>query len=799
MAVLGGLRTDRLIREILSTEDSRSRQRAVNKLKNLGKAAIARLIVQLGTTRREDADVVQGLLTQLVDRSTLEQYFKGLADPDPRVVTGVTRALSSSSNIDPNRFIDLFDSPEISKSALIRILEAHKSSLDGRKLLRHASKLELSDKVALFRIIDGIADESLVPELINRIDAKDPVMRAHAARVLSRFDGQEVLDGLTGLLSDPDKSVRLAALEGLSSREAINDIAQLCKLLKDQDINIQNKAVDAIIKLNHPRTVQYLLDPLRDDSEYTRRAAVEVLNGIANPNAIRDLLTAIKDVDWWVHTRAADALGTIGGEKVVESVIELIKDDDEFIRRTAVEIINATKDERSYNSLVNALGDSDWWVKERAIDGLAALGNKKAVPILVKMLDREDAGNGQVLIVLMKALSKLGSRAAVKPIIKQLDNPSTVVQKEAVYALEAVTDDGQLGVVAQALSKVAQNGDPQLKELAEDASRRLRQRSAGPTTTSLRMQVPPSDSSMITNGGTVQVPGTIVRGSRPVAAEVIDLAKLQPNDVLGDRYRYIRQVGKGAFGTVVLTEDLMVNEEIILKFLNPQVAADENILKRFVYELRFARKITHPNVIRIFDMISFGSQSAISMEYFASHTLTAEIHSGQTKDIPRSLRLINDICAGMQAAHDTNVVHRDLKPGNILIDDDGVVKVVDFGVAAATRQMDTRLTKTGLLIGTPTYMAPEQVLGREIDTRTDVYALGVIVYEMLTGEPPYSGGDSMAIMYQHVQGKAEPAKVKNPKISSELSGVIQKMMATDPDKRFQSMAELGQHLEAFTA
>ncbi len=274
------------------------------------------------------------------------------------------------------------------------------------------------------------------------------------------------------------------------------------------------------------------------------------------------------------------------------------------------------------------------------------------------------------------------------------------------------------------------------------------------------------------------------------------MATLKPGDVLAERYRYIRPIGRGAFGAVYLMEDLMIREEIILKFLHAQMATDESTIKRFVYELRLARRITHRNVIRIFDMITFGKLSAISMEYFPSHTLGSEIRGRKPMDTNRGLKITQDVCAGMEAAHHVSVVHRDLKRSNILINDVGLVKIVDFGVAAAVRDTEARLTKTGLVIGTPTYMAPEQVLGKPVDARTDIYSLGIILYEMMTGRPPYAGADSMAIMYQHVQGRAQTPTQLNAQLPLTLSAVILKCMATTPELRFQSMGELRSSLAA---
>ena len=189
---------------------------------------------------------------------------------------------------------------------------------------------------------------------------------------------------------------------------------------------------------------------------------------------------------------------------------------------------------------------------------------------------------------------------------------------------------------------------------------------------------------------------------------------------------------------MLLVSDEVVEENLILKFLNPNVASDEEMMKRFVHELRYSRKITHKNVIRIYDFLHMGGLYAISMEYFPSHTLGDEIKNEQPVPVEKAVGFGCDIATGMQVAHQAGIVHRDLKPANILINEDGLLKIVDFGVAAARSSGDTQLTKTGYVIGSPKYMAPEQILGKKVDERADIYSLGVILYELLTGVPPYT-------------------------------------------------------------
>jgi len=297
----------------------------------------------------------------------------------------------------------------------------------------------------------------------------------------------------------------------------------------------------------------------------------------------------------------------------------------------------------------------------------------------------------------------------------------------------------------------------------------------------------------------VEGPDDSIPETPAAEATSFDVGALQAGDMIEGRYKYIQKIGKGAFGTVVLVEDTVVEERLILKFLNANVASDEEMLKRFVHELRYSRRITHKNVIRIYDFLYIGGGYAISMEYFPSHTLGTEIANEKPMRPGKAVGYAADICIGMSVAHQQGIIHRDLKPANILINDGGLLKIVDFGVAAAAKSGDTQLTKTGYVIGSPKYMAPEQILGKKVDERADIYSLGVIMYEMLAGTPPYSRGDHMSVMYQHVQGKAQALHEANSGIPRELSDVIGKTMQVDKAKRYGSMEELRVALLAATA
>ena len=824
MSLLSGYKASRAIAALL-TEDAAATaegKRALFKLKQIGEPAIPKLIEALGNS--QNTATLEQVLVGFVRNSNLPTFLVGLTAGDQRVVDGVTRVLKRAKDFNPNALFPYFGEPlageEVSKTALGEILSAHAERINPTTLLAQLDSVNSKVRPMLYRLLDTVATEELVPEIAQRLDSNQALVRTHLLQVLSRFDTPASRAGMVKGLGDPNKAVRQAALNGLAALNATDTVGDICQLLSDPDLTVQSTAIETLAKIHAPDTVKHLITVLQDESEYVRRAAVEVLNAVGDQNAVKDLLNALRDVDWWVKVRAADALGAIGGPKVFDAVLALIKDKDEFLRRTAVEILNTSQDSRAVERLIEALRDEDWWVRERAVDALAAIGDARAVPHLIAMLE-ENPEAGQVVI---RALATLGDKRAVNPLLKQLDNTNTALRKEALKALETLTDESNAQVVQEAATQLIATPSDDVGQVADQTVRSLVMRFGNRSgdiadtpppmamanedrpTQAFSSTPPPSvDTSAETQAMEVSskpaMAGTATSDDeRQHLTRIFDASRLAPNTILADRYHVIRKIGEGAFGVVWLVEDVMVSDQFILKFLNPHVAADQNMIERFMHELRYARKITHENIIRIYDLVTIGDAYAISMEYFPSHSLADELRERrkekQTCDFRRGINLLCSICRGMAQAQAAGVVHRDLKPANILINDDDLVKIVDFGLAAAARKADSRLTKSGILVGTPTYMAPEQVRGRSIDSRTDIYTLGIIMYEMFVGHAPYTGDESMAILFQHVEGKATPPREINPDIPVALESIITRAMAVDPEQRFQTFDELRTQLEA---
>jgi serine/threonine-protein kinase len=286
-------------------------------------------------------------------------------------------------------------------------------------------------------------------------------------------------------------------------------------------------------------------------------------------------------------------------------------------------------------------------------------------------------------------------------------------------------------------------------------------------------------------GGELAAAPTVASPLRPTGGST----PLGPGEKIGNRYVLERELGHGGMGFVFLALDEKLGERVALKVISSSMAQDPAAAaERFRREVAAARKVTHPNVIRIHDLVEAGDQLLLSMEYVEGMTLAAYLGRVGALRIDEARLLIGQICDGLGAAHAAGVVHRDLKPGNVLIDAQKQVKVIDFGLAKATFMAG--MTATGLILGTPEYMSPEQVRGMNCDARSDLYSLGALAYHMIVGRPPFAGETPIAIGFAHVTEQPRPPRELRPDLPPELDAALLKALEKDPGKRFVDAAEL---------
>jgi predicted Ser/Thr protein kinase len=260
---------------------------------------------------------------------------------------------------------------------------------------------------------------------------------------------------------------------------------------------------------------------------------------------------------------------------------------------------------------------------------------------------------------------------------------------------------------------------------------------------------------------------------------------------LQQRYDLLEELGQGGMGIVYRARDRETDEYVALKILRPEVAARADIIERFKAELRLARKITHKNVCRTYELLRFDSTTAIAMEYVEGQSLRKVLEGVGGVSLRRGLDWASQICDALREAHAQGVVHRDLKPENIVIGPKGDVKVMDFGIA---RSIDKDATHTGTIIGTPAYMAPEQAEGKPIDQRADVYALGLILYEIFTGRHAFQGDSGFTLAYKQIHETPPPPHEIEPSLPANIAGAIAKATEKDPGNRFASVGELKEAL-----
>jgi serine/threonine-protein kinase len=263
---------------------------------------------------------------------------------------------------------------------------------------------------------------------------------------------------------------------------------------------------------------------------------------------------------------------------------------------------------------------------------------------------------------------------------------------------------------------------------------------------------------------------------------------------LSDRYELGEIIGFGGMSEVHLARDLRLHRDVAVKVLRADLARDPSFYLRFRREAQNAAALNHPAIVAVYDTgeatTASGPLPYIVMEYVDGVTLRDIVHNDGPMPPRRALEVIADACQALNFSHQHGIIHRDVKPANIMISDAGAVKVMDFGIARALADTGNKVTQTAAVIGTAQYLSPEQARGESVDARSDVYSLGCVLYEMLTGEPPFVGDSPVAVAYQHVREDPIPPSQKRAGISAELDAVVLKALTKNPDNRYQSAAEM---------
>ncbi len=266
-------------------------------------------------------------------------------------------------------------------------------------------------------------------------------------------------------------------------------------------------------------------------------------------------------------------------------------------------------------------------------------------------------------------------------------------------------------------------------------------------------------------------------------------------EMLGERYQLQDPIGRGGMATIYRGLDLHMDRVVAIKVLRDVYSSDPKFVKRFELEAKAASALQHPNIVQVYDYGLTDGNYFIVMELVEGTDLRRYLRSRGVLDVDRAVIIAHDVALGLGAAHRRNIVHRDVKPQNILVGRRGAIKLTDFGIASVYKDMNAeRLTTTGMTLGTVQYYAPEQAQGEIVTPAADVYALGIVMYEMLTGRPPFDGDTPVAVAMQHIQDPPTPPSQLNPNIPQPLEEIILRCLEKEPQMRFRDGSQLARAL-----
>ena len=294
-------------------------------------------------------------------------------------------------------------------------------------------------------------------------------------------------------------------------------------------------------------------------------------------------------------------------------------------------------------------------------------------------------------------------------------------------------------------------------------------------------------------GATIDSPRSLAEWSRATSSIGLSGA-LPPGLAIGHRYEVINLLGRGGMGAVYRVRDRELNREVALKLIRADVAGDPETLERFKREIQLSSVITHKNVLRVYDLGESDGIRFLTMQFVEGEDLSTIVKRKKALPMERVVKIFRQICEGLRAAHEQGVIHRDLKPQNVMLGRNDTVYLTDFGLARSLEH--SGMTQTGAVIGTPFYMSPEQVKGAEVGPQSDIYSLGVILYEMVTGKVPFSGATPYEVMVQRIQKAPRPAAESNAELPVYLSRILERCMQVNPALRYQSVDEVLADLDA---
>ena len=786
MAVLGSLFFKRTLKQFLECEDPDSRQgmSLLEKLRDSSADSLSQLLEVLGQTAGRHRELLTEICLQHVGTNQ-DLVMKELENDATEVRNAAALVLSRSEKLSPARLLKKLQESGAPKTEIINILEHRAAELKPEQVIVNALRLQRAEGEQLMQLAHK-SEQPIDLDMLHFEPASisSPSLKIALVRYLGEVSDPRVGAMIAGFLADSNKTVVIEALKALKGLKAEYDAAVIIPAVKSMTEVAREMAMEVIAAQADAKMVPKLAPLACGKSDDLREAVVPMFVAHVTTEGLEEFLNLLDLEDWWGKEQALKALHKHGNDNLYAAAQGLVQHKNEFIREQSERLAAQASDPADIKQLwANALHEN-WQVRESAIEAIGKSGRPESIAVLKKVVEKRPESATAVL----KSVVAIGKTKGLEIAFACLRMPEALIQREALETIGKLTTERHARTVRDKLMQMVQSLQATVRDTAGEVVTRMTD----------DFDLPPIDVDQETffdtrlikfeDTGVFEQTGGLASQSSTTTPKFINIEDFKKGDLWLERYLIDREIGRGAMGRVMLATDEMVGESLILKFMHPELTAEEASRERFLREVRYSRKVSHPNVIRVHDMLSHEGLSAISMEYFESRGIDEFLKEKGHFDADEGLKILLQVALGMGAAHDQEVIHRDLKPSNILMNDKGLVKIVDFGIASVSTQTESTLTKQGSIVGTPAYLAPERARGKEGDHRSDIYALGVIAYCMFAGKLPYQG-EPMSLLYQHIEGNAAPLHEVRDSINPRISLMVQKLMAVDVDTRPQTMEE----------
>ena len=791
MAVLGSILFKRTLKQFLDCEDLESPRGValIEKLRQSSKDSLEHLIQVIPKTTGLHQAMLTEICLENIEGGTEEFFLKSLDNDVTNIRTTAASILAQTDRINPSKLFKKLHESDVSKTEIIDILAGQREQLKPEQIIVNALKLDKSHAEKLLKLA-GDSKQPLDLDVL-RIEPTSigsPSIKIMLLRYLSSVEQAEVAPLIGKFLTDDNKTVVIEALKALKNMRVSFDASVLLPFVESMSEVEREMALEILQAQADEKLVPRLAPWTCTKSDDIREIFVKLFVKYVTPEGLETFLRLLDQQEWWGKEQSLKCLQKYGNDKLYAAAEGLTEHDNEFIREQAQKFAAQSSDPSDLKQLWDNALHENWQVRESAIETIGRSNKRDAIGILKKVIESYTDSAPAVL----RAVAELGFSKGLEIAFACLRMPEALIQREALETIGKLATRRHAKTIRDKLMQKVPKLQATVRDTAGEVVNRLTEEYELPA---LNVDQEAYFDTRLLKFETQQVDEATEHVSMAdiVAAQqqFQNIEDFKEGDVWMERYRIGREIGRGAMGRVMLAEDQMVGETVILKFMHPELTAEESSRERFLREVRYSRKISHPNVIRIHDMLIKGNLSAISMEYFESRGIDEYLREKKYFDVKKGLNILLQVANGMAAAHAQDVVHRDLKPSNILMNDKGLVKIVDFGIASASSNADSTLTKTGSIIGTPAYLSPERAKGLDADHRSDIYALGIIAYGMFTGQLPYTG-EPMSLLFQHLEGKAVPAHEIKPEVGPRVSLLIQKMMAVEVEDRLQTMEDVAE-------